>query len=42
MPRRGYHLPMSRAMSFTIANDATYCKSLTPNTLAFCSLSIQT
>ncbi|KHG06749.1 Pregnancy zone [Gossypium arboreum] len=42
MPMRGYHLPMSQAINFTIVNDATYYKSHTPNALAFDSLSIRT
>ncbi|KHG03206.1 hypothetical protein F383_27493 [Gossypium arboreum] len=42
MSMRRYHLPMSGAMNSTIMNDATYCRSRTPNALAFDSLSIQT
>ncbi|KHG21233.1 Pregnancy zone [Gossypium arboreum] len=41
MPMRGYHLPISRSMNFTIVNDATYYKSRISNTPAFGSLSIQ-
>ncbi|KHG27077.1 Semaphorin-1A [Gossypium arboreum] len=42
MPMRGYHLPMSRATNFIIVNDATYCRSRTPNAPAFNVLFIRT
>ncbi|KHG28207.1 Sodium-coupled neutral amino acid transporter 1 [Gossypium arboreum] len=40
MPMRGYHLPISRAMNFTVVNDATNCRSCIPNAPTFGSLSI--
>ncbi|KHG25790.1 Acetaldehyde dehydrogenase [Gossypium arboreum] len=42
IPVRGYHSTMSRAMNSTIVNEATYCRSHTPNAPIFDSLSIRT
>ncbi|KHG30284.1 hypothetical protein F383_16133 [Gossypium arboreum] len=42
MSMRGYHLLISRTMNSIIVNNATYCRSCTPNALAFGSLSVRT
>ncbi|KAH1038569.1 hypothetical protein J1N35_040312 [Gossypium stocksii] len=39
---KGYHLPISWAMNSTDVNDATYCRSHTPNAPAFSFLSVRT